>query len=31
MMVLELFWDVVKLEVNLRKFVVSKILIFDDG
>lgn len=31
MMVLELFGDVVKLEVNLRKFVVSKILIFDDG
>lgn len=31
MMVLELFGDVVKLEVNLRKFVVRKILIFDDG
>lgn len=31
MMVLELFGEVVKLEVNLRKFVVSKILIFDDG
>lgn len=31
MMVLELFGDVVKLEVNLRKFVVSKILIFNDG
>lgn len=30
-MVLELFGDVVKLEVNLRKFVVRKILIFDDG